>query len=144
MMALALRYLLARPALLVCLGLLLATGIFGGVQTVRLSLTRTELAELRSELELAQKEQARAEAEGQWLRRDLATQTAAVQQWKAEADLQAQRAEQAGRTAAQIRTVTRTRVVQLMREPVPSDCDGAVQWGLQQALELGQAWEAGQ
>jgi len=71
----------------------------------------------------------------------IATQNQAITAWKAEADKQTQRVNEAARTAEKVRTVTALRVRTVSVAAIPTACPDAVKWGAEHALEFNKRWE---
>ena len=71
----------------------------------------------------------------------LQLQNQAVDQWKANAAAQEQRAAAAEAQAVQVRKESLKRVKQVMSTPVPSKCPDAVQWAAIEAAKFAEEWE---
>ena len=112
-------------ALLIVTAALLAVCIGLGV-TVRIQSAQLDAAQARQE-SLGEK---------------LATQNRAVSQWKAEANKQAARVQEAAKRAERVRTVTIERVRTVTVAAIPPACPDAVKWGAERALEFNKRWES--
>ncbi|HEX7126435.1 MAG TPA: hypothetical protein VF406_11805 [Thermodesulfobacteriota bacterium] len=122
----ALLWLVARPPLAIGLVVALAALTFGGIQWSRAAVVTRQRDQARAELALA--------------KADLARQTAAVQTWQAKAAAQASAAAEAQRAAAVARQRHELELRRLLEAEVPATCEGAVEWGAQQAGALAEGW----
>lgn len=64
---------------------------------------------------------------------DLVLQNGAIEQMKVESQKQAQRIELAQKEAQKVKVQYDTRIKQIMSVPVPTSCEEAMKWGIQQA-----------
>lgn len=71
----------------------------------------------------------------------ITAQNQAIQQWQAAGEQARQQAEQAQQAAAKARTESTRKVLRLQAEPVPAECDQAVQWAAGKAGELAEGWK---
>jgi len=70
----------------------------------------------------------------------ITAQNQAIQQWQAAGEQVRKQVEQAQQAAAMARTESTRKVVRLQTEPVPAECDQAVQWAAGKANELAEGW----
>lgn len=121
-MTIVLAWLLKRPWLLVSGAL--ALGLCVALAQVSITASQRDAAR-------AEAVQSRAEIE---------KQNEAISAWRVAADIQQRLAEDAGQRAAQVRTVTQTRVQRVLAAPVPPECPAAMRWGAERAAEITARW----
>jgi hypothetical protein len=66
-----------------------------------------------------------------------------VERFRQETELQQERAEVAEARAQRVKVEWRERVVKVMQAQVPSDCEGAIRWGVEQAAAAAAEWRKG-
>ncbi len=106
----------AAALLIACIGL----GITVEIQSARLDAAKARQAALGDKI---------------------VAQNQAITAWKAEADKQAQRVQEAARKAEKVRTVTAMRIRTVSVAAIPTACPDAVTWGAEHALEFNKRWE---
>lgn len=112
--------------LLICIGL----GVAVEIQSTRLTAANATIGKLQ--------------AEKKSLGDQIITQNRAVEQWKAEADKQAQRAVDAAQKAETVRTVTVERVREVTVAAIPQSCPESDGWLINWGLQFNARWEAAQ
>lgn len=121
-MNIMLAWLLKRPWLLVSVALALGLGA----------------ALAQGHIVTGQRDMARAEAET--YKGDIKRQNAAIAAWHEAAEAQSRNAVAAQEAAVKVRVVTQTRVQRILTASVPGDCNEAVRWGAEQAIQLADGW----
>lgn len=84
-----------------------------------------------------------ARAQADQFRAQMDMQNRAVEQWQAAALEQAEWVQRAGTEAAYVRVITQSKVIRVMQEPVPKECEAAVDWTAERGRAWGRAWSAG-
>jgi len=77
------------------------------------------------------------------LQKGVEEQNRGVELFRQETELQQERAEVAEARAQRVKVVYQDRIVKVQQAAVPSDCEGAVRWGAEQAAAAAAEWRKG-